>query len=107
MDFHKLTDGGCMPGQCHKGIVEMVTGSGAKKARKESARAARRQEELQRKQQAAQEAAQNRQQNRLNEDEDRTLKDVAGKRRAIAARRKGRGALSFTPAGGLKSKLGE
>ena len=43
----------------------------------------------------------------LNEEEDKSLKDIAGKRRAIAARRKGRGSLSYTAPGGLKTKLGE
>lgn len=107
MDFHKFDNSGCMPGQCHKGIAEMVTGSGAKKARKEQRRQALRQEQLQREQQEAQEAAQNRQQNTLNDEEDKQLSDIAGKRRAIAARRRGRGSLAFTGANGLKSKLGE
>lgn len=107
MNILKTNDGGMLSAMCFKGIAEMVTGSGAAKARKAAAANAARQEQLQKESLDAQNASQLRTQNKLDEQEADLQKTAAGQRRAIVARRKGRGALAFTPAGGLKSKLGE
>lgn len=91
------------PNEYMKGVVEIITGSGAKKARKQQARALAEQRE----QQATQDAIQKRQQIRLDDEEADASGALASRRRAVAARRRGRGALSFTSSSNLKTSLGE
>lgn len=57
--------------------------------------------------QDAEEAAQLRQQNKLDEQEADAQSALVSQRRAIVARRRGRGSTAYTPSTGLKSKLGE
>lgn len=75
----------------------------AKKQRALQVKALQEQQEAQ----STQEAAQLRQQNKLNEEEADAQQALVSQRRAIAARRRGRGSLSYTASSGLKTKLGE
>ena len=87
-----------------------LAAKGQRDARKQAAKV-RRQNEVaaleQKKLQDAQTASQLRQQQTLDDEEQQAQSRLAVQRRAIVARRRGRGALAYIPTGGLKSKLGE